>query len=65
MDERKHAIVIGASMAGLLATRVLSNHFTQVTLVERDPVLISLPSTAWRISSIRRRVFCVLEWRCA
>ena len=39
MNERKHAIVIGASMAGLLATRVLSNHFTQVTLVERDPVL--------------------------
>ncbi len=30
MNERKHAIVIGASMAGLLATRVLSNHFTQV-----------------------------------
>ena len=31
-----HAVVIGAGMAGLLATRVLSNHFTQVTLVERD-----------------------------
>jgi 2-polyprenyl-6-methoxyphenol hydroxylase-like FAD-dependent oxidoreductase len=31
-----HAIVIGASMAGLLATRVLSGHFKTVTLVERD-----------------------------
>lgn len=35
---RKHAIVIGASMAGLLAARVLSQHFEQVTLLERDPV---------------------------
>lgn len=32
----RHAIVIGASMAGLLATRVLSDHFARVTLVERD-----------------------------
>lgn len=31
-----HAVVIGASMAGLLATRVLSDHFARVTLVERD-----------------------------
>ncbi len=30
------AIVIGGSMAGLLAARVLSDHFAQVTLVERD-----------------------------
>lgn len=33
-----HVIVLGASMAGLLAARVLSEHFAQVTLVERDPV---------------------------
>ncbi len=33
-----HAIVIGASIAGLLATRVLSDHFERVTLIERDPV---------------------------
>jgi 2-polyprenyl-6-methoxyphenol hydroxylase-like FAD-dependent oxidoreductase len=32
----KHAIVIGGSMTGLLATRVLSDHFEYVTLVERD-----------------------------
>lgn len=31
-----HAIVIGASMAGLLASRVLSDHFEQVTIIERD-----------------------------
>jgi 2-polyprenyl-6-methoxyphenol hydroxylase-like FAD-dependent oxidoreductase len=31
-----HAIVIGASMAGLLATRVLSDHYQTVTLVDRD-----------------------------
>src|SRR5438270_1143286 len=32
----QHAIVIGASMAGLLASRVLSDHFEQVTVIERD-----------------------------
>lgn len=32
----KHAIVIGGSMTGLLAARVLSDHFTHVTLIERD-----------------------------
>src|SRR5262249_55817931 len=33
---RDHAIVIGGSMAGLLAARVLSAHFGRVTLLERD-----------------------------
>ena len=33
-----HAIVLGASMAGLLTARVLSDHFDRVTLLERDPV---------------------------
>ncbi len=32
----QHAVVIGASMAGLLASRVLSEHFEQVTVIERD-----------------------------
>ena len=31
-----HAIVIGGSMAGLLAARVLSEHFERVTILERD-----------------------------
>ena len=33
---RRQAIVLGGSMAGLLAARVLSDHFEQVTLIERD-----------------------------
>ena len=31
-----HAVVIGASMAGLLASRVLADHFEHVTIIERD-----------------------------
>jgi 2-polyprenyl-6-methoxyphenol hydroxylase-like FAD-dependent oxidoreductase len=34
--QHNHAIVIGASMGGLLAARALSNHFQQVTVLERD-----------------------------
>ena len=40
--DRKHAIVLGGSMAGLLASRVLSDHFGQVSLIERD-ALPALP----------------------
>jgi 2-polyprenyl-6-methoxyphenol hydroxylase-like FAD-dependent oxidoreductase len=36
MSKGKHAIVIGASMGGLLAARALSNHFQSVTVLERD-----------------------------
>jgi 2-polyprenyl-6-methoxyphenol hydroxylase-like FAD-dependent oxidoreductase len=32
----QQAVVIGASMGGLLAARVLANHFEKVTLLERD-----------------------------
>ena len=32
----ENAVVIGASMAGLLAARVLADHFEQVTVIERD-----------------------------
>jgi 2-polyprenyl-6-methoxyphenol hydroxylase-like FAD-dependent oxidoreductase len=32
----KQAAVIGGSMAGLLAARVLSDHFEQVVVIERD-----------------------------
>jgi 2-polyprenyl-6-methoxyphenol hydroxylase-like FAD-dependent oxidoreductase len=41
-NKRQHAIVLGASMAGLLAARVLADEFERVTVVERD----QLPSTA-------------------
>jgi 2-polyprenyl-6-methoxyphenol hydroxylase-like FAD-dependent oxidoreductase len=37
------AVVIGASVAGLLAARVLADHFGQVLLLERDPH----PGDAW------------------
>lgn len=32
----RHAVVVGGSMAGLLAARVLADHFERVTIVERD-----------------------------
>jgi 2-polyprenyl-6-methoxyphenol hydroxylase-like FAD-dependent oxidoreductase len=37
-----HVVVLGASLAGLLAARVLADAFDRVTVVERDP----LPRTA-------------------
>ncbi len=37
MDEnRQHAIVIGGSMAGMLAARVLSDYYEHVTIIDRD-----------------------------
>ena len=33
-----HAVVLGASMGGLLAARVLADAYRQVTIVERDPL---------------------------
>lgn len=33
---RKHAIVVGASIAGMCAARVLSDHYDRVTVFERD-----------------------------
>jgi 2-polyprenyl-6-methoxyphenol hydroxylase-like FAD-dependent oxidoreductase len=36
VNNGRHAVVIGGSMAGLLAARVLSDHFDQVTVIERD-----------------------------
>ncbi len=37
---RSHALVLGASMAGLITARVLSQHFNQVTILERDTVTV-------------------------
>ncbi len=34
--ETGHAIVIGGSIAGMLTARILTNHFAQVTVIERD-----------------------------
>ena len=32
----RHAVVLGGSLAGMLAARVLAEHFDRVTLIERD-----------------------------
>lgn len=37
-EKRDHAIVLGGSIGGLFAARVLSDHFQRVTIIERDPV---------------------------
>lgn len=36
--KREHAIVLGASIGGLMAARALSNHFDRVTIIEKDKV---------------------------
>jgi 2-polyprenyl-6-methoxyphenol hydroxylase-like FAD-dependent oxidoreductase len=36
LANRRHAVVLGGSLAGLLAARVLSDYFDRVTLIERD-----------------------------
>jgi ribulose 1,5-bisphosphate synthetase/thiazole synthase len=36
IPQRRHAVVVGGSMAGMLAARVLADHFDDVTLLERD-----------------------------
>ncbi|MEG4120460.1 2-polyprenyl-6-methoxyphenol hydroxylase-like oxidoreductase [Microcoleus sp. N9_B4] len=36
MQRESHAIIIGGSLAGLLASRVLAKHFDRVSIVERD-----------------------------
>jgi 2-polyprenyl-6-methoxyphenol hydroxylase-like FAD-dependent oxidoreductase len=41
-----HALVLGASMAGLLAARSLSEFYDKVTVVERDPLPDIPPETA-------------------
>jgi 2-polyprenyl-6-methoxyphenol hydroxylase-like FAD-dependent oxidoreductase len=38
MDKLGHGIVVGGSIAGLVAARVLSDHFDQVTILERDEI---------------------------
>ena len=35
-NHRGHALIIGCSIAGLFAARVLSDHFERVTILERD-----------------------------
>jgi 2-polyprenyl-6-methoxyphenol hydroxylase-like FAD-dependent oxidoreductase len=44
----QHAVVIGSSIAGLLAARVLADHFEQVTVIERD----QMPASATARKSV-------------
>lgn len=36
VENKNHAVVIGASIAGLSAARVLSDYYERVTVFERD-----------------------------
>ena len=36
VERREHAVVLGAGVAGLVAARALTDHFSRVTLLERD-----------------------------
>lgn len=36
MQQQTHALIIGGSLAGLLMSRILANHFDRVTVLERD-----------------------------
>src|SRR5215475_5644496 len=36
MGDNNHALVIGGSMTGLLAARVLSDRYERITLIDRD-----------------------------
>lgn len=47
IEIKKHAIVIGASMAGLLTARVLSDHFEKVTILERDQLSRHSRTSSW------------------
>jgi 2-polyprenyl-6-methoxyphenol hydroxylase-like FAD-dependent oxidoreductase len=38
MDQLGHAIVIGGSIAGLIAARALSDYFERITILERDEI---------------------------
>ncbi len=44
MSKQEHAVVIGGSIAGLLAARVLADHFSRVTVLERDALAVDGPS---------------------
>ena len=50
-----HAVVIGGSLAGLMAARVLSDHFSRVTILERDAYLMPLSFAR----AYRKRAMCM------
>ena len=58
----QHAIVIGASMGGLLAARALSDFYAVVTVLERDAFPRLGYSAQGRAAGPPRRMAC---WRVA
>lgn len=38
INNRRHAIMLGGSFAGLMTAKALSSHYGRVTIVEKDPV---------------------------
>ncbi len=38
-ERRGHAVVVGANMSGLIASRVLIDRFQTVTLIDKDPLV--------------------------
>ena len=57
----EHAVVIGASMAGLLAARALSDFYRTVTVLERD----RFRSPIFRARACRRAATPMACWRAA
>src|SRR5260370_30798260 len=62
----RHAIVIGGSMAGLLAARVLADHFDRVTILGRDRLPVEARVRAGvpqshHLHALRRRGVSVLD----
>jgi flavin-dependent dehydrogenase len=56
MSQAGSAVVLGASISGLLAARALSSHVARVTIVERDvvpPSSLMAPTLAWRVLARR------------
>jgi 2-polyprenyl-6-methoxyphenol hydroxylase-like FAD-dependent oxidoreductase len=59
VPRHRHAVVVGGSLAGMLAARVLSDHFDHVTLLERDH--FTETSTARKGLPQGRHVHALLE----
>jgi 2-polyprenyl-6-methoxyphenol hydroxylase-like FAD-dependent oxidoreductase len=53
LGAQEHAVVIGASFAGLMCARVLADHFKSVTLIERD-VLSDVPEPRKGVAQSRQ-----------
>ena len=54
MSTNRHAVVIGGSLAGLLAARVLTDRFERVTVIERD----ASPKKLCRAGASRSHATC-------